>query len=188
MNNNSPGFQGIVTLDKRLSKIESLIQDTNEIHKPSQNFLDEIILQKQQSIKKKKLEEEQKIKQQYNDVIKTFSNDIKAIIRDIQDTTLKILTACEHAIKFVEVNFEKIKYLYQIPLNIAIELTKSDIKLNIALEIVKAILDTLFDRETITNTINYLCRIIFPKTTQQIETNTKKKKKKWYNSVRESIR
>lgn len=188
MNTTSPGI-GIVSISKRLSKIENFLEEKSvDIPKSPETFLDEIILEQEQKLKEKKIKEQNKIKEQYINVIRLISSEIKETIQTIEDNFTKILKATESAIKFVEINYEKIKYLYQIPLDVGIELSKSNIKLNIALEILKFSLDILFDRQTAINTINYLCSIVFPKNNNTIQNNTKTKKKKWYKTIKESIR
>lgn len=201
MNQNSPGIKSLISeLNKKTQEISTLQEAIKKIQEDkgieqietAKTFLEKKLLETQKSIKEKEIKKEQKYRNQYLECLEMKAKEIKCIIENIKEEGIKILVTCENAIKYIEENYAKLKLIYQIPINIAIELTKGDVKLNMALDLVRMVLDTIFDSELIKNTINYLCGVIFPKTIEgnnNIQESKKKSRiKKWISTIKTDIR
>lgn len=205
MNNNSPGIKTLISeLNKKTQEIALLQQAIDQIKNEkgietvtADTYLEQKLIETQKLIKEKEFNTNQKIKNQYKECLELKASEIKTEVDNINDNYTKILITCENVIKFVENNYAKLKLLYQIPMEIAMEIVKGDVKLSMALDLAKLVLDSLFDSETIKNIINYLCRILFPKTIENININNnsnmnqikkKSKIKKIFSTIRTDIR
>lgn len=164
---------GLNSLNDRLNNLENKLNvDGNNM-----NLIEKMRSEKEISDQKKRIQQYEKIKFEYNDTIKMFNFD------DIKKNFSRII---EVSVRFIEENAKKICSIFDLSYN-------SDFKLRFCVDLIVSVIDVAlygFDLGFIAELINHFVELIYPHKNDIDKKEPEKylKKQKRRNSFFKTIR
>lgn len=162
----------ILELNKKIDHIQS-----NDNHEQINNIDRLYIKEIEEKNKKDRAILEEK-KNSFENTIKSTAEKIKDMFKDVQNNILDVV---KHVVTYVEDNAYKIRYVYesiseivQKSYEIKSNVSNSEFKLNLALMILSLITDA-FDMGMLTQFINFIVSIVFPKSVELLSNNDQPK-------------